>query len=398
LVAGHSGERNDVTLERRKPAAALAGALLLLVVSGCGAAGVPTLHLKPDETVGPVPARDPLRQAVEVAHLEPETEIGVDVISGMPYEAAEDRGLGGGRPSEHEALIGLVDPQAHNQIFSYRSGGIPGEPAWNPRWGAAVPPAPGTLPQWIPPRLVSRSGRPVAIVLADERRLDLETDARGRVVQVHWATPHGEPLLTSISYAPGRTTVSAPAGVVRTYRYDSHDRITEVDAPGAAASARHDTADGYLDSKATARMLGYRLRSGTAERYAAYGAAPRAIAENSFESPAVGAHQTYGVRSLAWMRVVDRALRGAGVLDVAEAIPVYSGYVETYSQEKQFEKVTSDLIGGCDISVGYYRLTYGLDTSLAKIATIASRLERGPDHWTEIEFADRHSLGCAEPV
>lgn len=368
-------------------------------LGGCGAAAatVRSLPLRSGETVGPVPTHDPLRQTVAVAYLEPETELGVDVISGRLYMAAERYLQGEGAPGEHEALIGLLDPQSGYRIFSYRSGGIPGLPGWDDRWGIAPAPAPGVLPEWTPPRLVSRAGRPLAVVLADGRRADFETDTRGRVVRVRWPTPRGEPLLTSISYRLGRTTVAAPAGVVRTYRFDARGRITEVDASGAAASARHDTADGYLDSKATANMLAHRLRPETAERYAAYRAAPKAIGENSFAANAVGAHQTYGVNSLRWMRVVDGALRKAGVLDVAEAVPILNGYVENYSQGKQFERVTAGLGGQCRFEVRWYAYTYGLDTTPSEIATIASRLAHGPDRWIRIYFTNRHSLGCATP-
>jgi YD repeat-containing protein len=389
----------------RASAAAAATALTAACLAGCGSgaakqeATVRRLELKPGEVAGAVPTHDPLQQSVEVAYVEPQTELGVDVISGKLYMAAEDRiSVEGGPPGRHERLIGLVDPQLHNRIFAYRSGGIPGVPGWDERWGRAPAPAPGVLPIWSPPRLVTRAGRPVAVVLADGRRVRLDSDARGRVVRVHWATARGEALLTSINYRPGRTTVRGPAGVARTYRYDAHEKITEVDAPGAAATARHDTADGYLDSKKTAGMLGYRLRSGTAERNAAYEAAPRAIGENSFAQRAVGGHQTYGVASLKWMRVVDAALRKAGVLDVAEAIPIQNGYVEDYAQEGPFDRITEDLEGECHISVMYFGLTYGLSTTPAEIATIAYRLAHGPPRWIEIEYANQRKLGCAKPL
>ena len=262
--------------------------VLALCLPGCARAHpaeIPPLPLGPGDTVGAVPTRDPLRQSVAVAYLEPETELGVDVISGKLYVAAEPFFHGeGGR----EGLIGLVDPQSGHRMFGYTRGGIPGQPGWSEQWGKAPAPAPGSPPAWIPPRLVSRASKPVAVVLADGRRTDLDTDSHGRIVRVRWATPRGEQLLTTVRYLPGRTTISAPAGVVRTYRYDDHDRITEVDAAGAAASARHDTADGYLDSRATAQLLARRLRPGTAERYAAYKAAPKAIADNSVAQPAVG--------------------------------------------------------------------------------------------------------------
>lgn len=105
------------------------------------------------------------------------------------------------------------------------------------------------------------------------------------------------------------TTIAAPAGVVRTYRFDRQNRVTEVDAPGATAHARMDAVAGVLDSKATARRIQYRLHSGTAERYAAYEAAPKAIGENSFAWPSVGGYQHYGVTTLRWMKVVDASLR-----------------------------------------------------------------------------------------
>jgi YD repeat-containing protein len=374
---------------------------VVLCLAGCGGARqptVPTLQLAPGETAGPVPTHDPSRQAVAVAYLEPETELGVDVISGKLYMAAERFFHGEGLPGEHEGLIGLVDPQAGHRMFAYRSGGIPGQPGWDGKWGDAPAPAPGRLTAWVAPRLVSRASKPVTVVLADGQRVGLGTDAGGRIVRVRWATPRGEPLLTTIRYQPGATTISAPAGVVRTYRYDTSGKITEVDAPGAAATAHHDTADGYLDSKATAGLLAYRLRSGTAERYAAYEAAPKAISANSFAERAVGGHQTYGVRSLRWMRVVDAALRKAGVLDVAEAIPTYNDYIEDYSQEKQFEMVTDGLRGGCDLEVRWYAYTYGQDTTRTEIATIASRLAHGPDRWIYIYYANRHRLGCARAL
>jgi hypothetical protein len=384
---------------RGKASRFAAVALLATCLPSCGAGkpAAPSLQLKTGEMGVPVPTHDPLRQSVEVAYLEPRTELGVDVISGRVYAADSETTNRGGLPGEHEALIGLVDPQFHNRIFAYR-GGIPEEPAWNPRWGNAPAPAPGKLPAWTSPRLVTRGGKAVAVALADGRRVWFETDHRGRIVRVRWATARGEPLITKIGYARGTTRISAPAGIVRSYRFDMHDRVTEVDAPGAAATARRDTADGYLDSNATAKMLAYRLRSGTPERYAAYEAAPKAISENSFALPAVGGHETYGVKSLHWMRVVDAALRRAGVLDVTEAIPVFNDYVEDYSQEKTFDAVWEDLRVSCQFGVGWYAFTYGLDTPAGEIATIASRLAHGPDRWIRIYYRNARRLGCGVAV
>jgi hypothetical protein len=316
-----------------------------LALAGCGGSGgggalVPKFRLGPGDYFASVPAHDPLRQAVAVVFLMPETELAVDVISGKLYAPIERERSTSREPGYHEALIGVMDPQLHNQIFAYREHGIQGWHAWDPRWGRAAAPAPGKLPVWTPPRLVLHAGRPLAVVLADGQHVALETDGRGRVVRLRWATPRGEPLLTRISYAPRATTVSAPAGVVRTYHFDARHLITEVDAPGAAAHAREDTADGLLDSRATERRLAYRLRSGTPERYAAYEVAPNAINENFLDIAATDGYQRYGVPTLADMRKVDESLRKSGVLDVAEAIPVLNDRVEDYVDAKFFEHVT----------------------------------------------------------
>jgi hypothetical protein len=186
----------------------------------------------------------------------------------------------------------------------------------------------GQASAWTPPRLITSSGRPLAVVLADGQRVDVGTDQRGRIARLRSATPRGEPLLTTIRYASGKTTVRAPAGVVRTYHYNARHLITQVDAPGAAAHARKDTADGRLDSPATKDLLAYRLRPGTEERYAAYGVTPNAIGENYLDFADADGYQRYGVPTLADMRRVNASLRASGVLDVAEAIPILNNRVE----------------------------------------------------------------------
>ena len=381
-------------------AATLAAVLSLAGCGGGGAPAVPSLKLERGETVGPVPTHDPLAQAVPVAYLMPGIEIGLDVISGKVYLATEVSLLpkGYGPPEGQEGLIGLVDPQFHHEIFTYRSEAIPGEPAWNSRFGKAPAPAPGPLPEWTRPKLLKVRGRPIAIVLADGRRVGLSTDARGRIIAVRSQTTRHEPLLTTIVYRPGATTITAPAGVLRTYRFDRRNRITEVDAPGAKAHARTDTVAGVLDSAATARRIRYRLRSGTAERYAAYEAAPKAIGENSFASPSVGSYQQYGVTTLKWMRVVDASLRSSGVLDVAEAIPVLNDYVEDYSQEKPFERTKAGVkIGPCEIGFPEYGYTYGTSTKPSVIAKLAANLRHGPNHWVYIYYSRQRSF-CVNPV
>jgi YD repeat-containing protein len=362
--------------------------------SGGGGAG-PKLVLGPGEHVSTVPTHDPLRQTVSVAYLMPETEIGVDVISGRVYMASEVSLLPARYrlPEGQEGVIGLVDPQFHDQIFTYRSNAIPGQEAWQAKFGAAPAPAPGKLAEWAPPRLVTRGDRPVDVVLADGRRVALASDSRGRVIAVHAETTRHEPLLTVITYRPRSTTVAGPAGVTRTYDYDGRDRITAVIAPGAAAHAPEDAVDGLLDSRATAKRLRYRLRSGTAERYAAYRVAPNAIGENNFAWPSVGGYQQYGVTTRAEMRRVDGALRDSGVLDVAEAIPILNDRVENYSQEKEFERISAGKFG-CDIGHPEYGFTYGLKTTRAEIATIASRLAHAPDRWIYIHYSKQRSF-CA---
>jgi hypothetical protein len=368
-----------------------------VTLAGCGGASgsgtVPKLLLGPGEHVSAVPAHDPLRQTVPVAYLMPETEIGVDVISGRIYMASEVSLLPARYrlPEGQEGVIGLVDPQLHDQIFTYRSNAIPGQEAWQAKYGAAPAPAPGKLPEWTPPRLVTRGGRPVDVVLADGRRVALASDSRGRVTAVHAETTRHEPLLTAITYGPGSTTVAGPAGVTRTYDYDGSNRITAVIAPGAAAHARKDAVDGILDSPATAKRLRYRLRSGTAERYAAYRVAPNAIGENSFAWPSVGGYQQYGVTTLAEMRRVDGALRASGVLDVAEAIPILNDRVENYTQEREFSRISAG-IHGCDIGYPEYGFEYGLKTTPAEIATIASRLAHAPDRWIYIYYSKIRSF------
>jgi hypothetical protein len=365
------------------------------VFAGCGGANggetVPKLVLRGGERVAPVPGRDPLKQAVAVVFLEPDTKLAVDVISGRLFAPGEENRFPNYPSPEREGLIGLMDPQLHNQMFAYRSNGIPGRPAWNPRWGAAPAPTPGKLPVWVPPRLIVKSGRPLAVVLADGQRVGLTADRTGRIVRLRWATPRCEPLLTTIRYAPGATTVSAPAGVARTYHYDARKLITEVDAPGAAAHAREDTVDGRLDSKATERRLAYRLRSGTQERYAAYETAPNAINTNYLDFADSDGYQRYGVPTVADMRKVDDSLRKSGVLDVAEAIPVLNDRVEDYTVEKPFDRVTEDL-HSCHLETGDWEITYARTITPDEIATITRRLPSVPKLWVEIDYSDVASL------
>jgi hypothetical protein len=231
-------------------------------------------------------------------------------------------------------------------------------------------------------------------VLADGQRVELTADGHGRIVRLRWATPRGESLLTAIHYVRGETTISAPAGMVRTYHYNDRDRITEVDAPGAA-HARQDTVDGRLDSKATERRLAYRLRSGTKERYAAYGVAPNAISENFLDFADTDGYQRYGVPTLADMRKVDDALRRSGVLDVAEAIPVLNDRVEDYTVEKPFERVTEGLLHSCHFETGDWLITYARTAEPNEIATIARRLSSVPKRWIYIYYSDAASL-CDE--
>jgi hypothetical protein len=370
------------------------------VLAGCGDSGgspVSRLLLRPGEHIASIPAHDPLEQAVAVVFLMPETTLAVDVITGRLFAPEKEQPFPFPSLGEHEGLIALVDPQLHNQIFAYEDGGIPGQPAWDRRWGKSPAPAPGPLPAWTPPRLVMTSGRPVAVVLADGQHVDLATDAAGRIVRLRWATPRGEPLLTKISYARAQTTVSAPAGVVRTYHYNARDLITRVDASGAAAHASEDTADGRLDSRATKNLLADRLRPGTPERYAAYGVAPNAIAEDKLGDANTDAYQRYGVPTVADMRRVNASLRASGVLDVAEAIPILNNRVENYTAEKPFERLTEGLTP-CRFEVGYYDITYDRRITPAEIATVARRLRQMPKRWVYIYYNDANSIGCAEQL
>ena len=369
----------------------------MLALVGCGGGGgaVPKLSLGPGERVVSVPTHDPLQQGVAVVFLEPETKLAVDVISGRLFAPAEGRGREYMPPHEHEGLIGLMDPQLHHQIFAYVGNGIPGRPAWDPHWGKAPAPAPGKLPLWIPPRMVTRAGKPVAVVLADGQRVQLTTDGQGRIVQLRWATPRGQPLLTTIRYANGRTTISSPAGVVRTYHYDAQRLITEVDAPGAAAHARMDTVDGLLDSQATQQRLAYRLRPGTQERYAAYAVAPNAIGENYLDQADTDGYQRYGVPTLADMKKVDGALRRSGVLDVAEAIPTLNDRVETYTVEKPFDRVTEKGLNPCRVETGDWEITYASTITSDEIATIARRLPSVPKLWVYLYYSQAPNVGCA---
>jgi hypothetical protein len=369
---------------------------IALTLASCAGSSqaVPKLKLAPGERTESIGTHDPLGQAVAVVFLMPETELAVDVISGRLFLPAGEEGPDYIGPHEHEALIGLVDPQFHDQIFAYR-GGIPGRPAWDAHWGRAPSPAPGELPEWTPPRLIEKSGSPVAVVLADGQHVELTSDSRGRIVQLRWATPRGEPMLTTLRYRRGETTVSGPAGVVRVYHYNDRDRITEVDAPGARAHARDDTADGLLDSQATERRLAYRLRSGTAERYAAYGVAPNAINENFLDWADTDGYQRYGVPTLADMRTVDDSLRASGVLDVAEAIPVLNNRVEDYVDEKYEERATLGL-RPCHLQNGVYEVTYGGAITSGEIAEVAQRLARVPRHWIFIHYDNGRSVGCAK--
>jgi hypothetical protein len=230
-------------------------------------------------------------------------------------------------------------------------------------------------------------------VLADGQRVGLTADSRGRIVQLRWATPRGERLATTLRYERGETTVTGPAAVVRSYHFDDHDRITEVDAPGAAAHAREDTADGLLDSRATERRLAYRLRSGTPERYAAYDVAPNAINENFLDLAATDGYQRYGVPTLADMRTVDESLRASGVLDVAEAIPVLNDRLETYADEKYEQRATAGL-RPCHYEEGVYEITYGGAMTRGEIAKLAQRLPSVPRHWIYIYYDNGGSVGC----
>jgi hypothetical protein len=371
----------------------------MLALAGCGGGGhssdaVPKLALAPGDRVVSIPTRDPLQQGVAVVFLMPETELEVDVINGRLFAPAEERGPEYRARGERQGLIGLMDPQLHHQIFTYLDNGIPGRPAWDPHWGKAPSPAPGKLPPWTPPRMVMRAGSPIAVVLADGQRVELTADGRGRIVRLGWATPRGEPLVTTIRYASGETTISAPAGVVRTYHYDAHRLITEVDAPGAAAHARMDTVGGLLNSRATERRLEYRLRSGTQERYAAYGVAPNAIGENYLDRADADGYQRYGVPTLADMRKVDDSLRSSGVLDVAEAIPILNDRVENYSVEKPFERVTGGLHHRCRFETGYRSITYASTITPDEIATVARRVPSVPKLWIYIYYNDARTL-CA---
>jgi YD repeat-containing protein len=379
-----------------------------LPIAACGSAKknlVPKLVLGPAERVASIPAHDPLQQGVAVVFLMPETTLTVDVVSGRLFapekkvivingDVVERETSPSAARGDHERMIGLVDPQFHNQIFAYRNNGIPGVPGWTPRWGRAPAPAPGKLPVWVPPRLITRSGRPIAVVLADGQRVELKTDGHGRIVSLRWATPRREALVATIRYGKGATTISAPAGVVRTYHYDPRHLITRVDAPGAAAHSRNDTADGRLDSQATERMLAYRLRSGTPERYAAYETAPNAINDNYLDYAATDGYQRYGVPTLADMRRVDDALRKSGVLDVAEAIPVLNDRVEDYVDGKYYDPVANGLHHACSLEVWVYRVTYGHKLTSGEITTVARRLSRVPKHWIYIDYSDVDNLSC----
>jgi YD repeat-containing protein len=383
---------------RRLTLALLAVSSSLLLV-GCGGAThspVPQLVLSPGEHVTSPQEHDPLRQAVAVAFLDPETEIAVDVVSGKLYVPIAELPTSYG---EKEGLIGLEDPELHHTIFAYTGGGIPGRPAWNRHLGRAAVPAAGHIPLWMPPRLVVRAGRPVEVVLADGRSVRISSDAHRRLTEVQWPSPQGQLLATTIRYALGMTAVRGPTGVVRVYHYDRRSLITEVDAPGAAAHARQDAAQGVLDNEASAKRIGERMHYGAPARAAVWRVAPTAIGADFRDFPSSGGYQHYGVNSIGAMRVVDHSLERSGVLDIAEAIPVLDTEQQLYGEEGALNRLT-DLMKPCHLEISWGEGLDSLEISISRTITAkeVEALDRGLSKvpiWVDIYYGARNL--CAHP-
>jgi hypothetical protein len=335
-------------------------------------------------------------QAVAVAFLEPKTEIDVDVTTGAvsiggygePFEEP---------PQEETGLAGFVDPYQHG-LFVYRSGGIAGVQEANRALGQAQVPALG-LPDWAPPGLQPTGPQSERVVLADGRYAEISDDEQGRATQVRWPTAGGPWVSSTIGYAPGRTTVRMPFGIIRTYAYGADGRVTSVVAPGARSHARHDTVDGLLDTSQTRHLRAKRLPVFGHAENTIDNASHGSLGNVYSDEPANGGYAVFGVDSLAAARRVNRTIAHLGLLDMAEAIPERHSFRQFKHESDQLAPLFK-LLGACVVSTGV-RFGAGVDVDIARTIT-AREVERLdqlllkiPD-WVYIYYGS--STECSEPV
>jgi YD repeat-containing protein len=319
----------------------------------------------------PVSSAPAMRQAVAVAFLEPKTEIDVDVTTGALSVGGFGEPL---RQPPEEAgvgLAGIFDPYTR-RVFVYRSGGVPGVQEAARNVGPAQVPAAGS-PEWRPPAVQEIGAGMTRVVLADGRYATVRYDTQNRVASVAWQRPDGHALTSTITYAPSRTTVRLPFGVLRTYAYDPQGRITGVFAPGAAAHARHDTIAGQLDTSATRHLTDKRLPLFGHAEHSIIQAAGETLGTIYQDEAENGGFEIFSVDSLAAALRVNRTIMRLGLLDVAQAVPERASFRDV-NREVSLLHPLFKLLAGCNVSTEV-RLGGGVEVSIARTITAPEVLQ-----------------------
>lgn len=361
---------------------------LLVVVCVCGlavarsgrsaAAGARVGALRPAGTTG---------QAVAVAYLDPGLVLALNVTSGRLELSGINLGFTPGRSWVHERatyanerdVVAIEDPLRGHTLFAYR-GGIPGlSVAARAPAGAVAVPGSSAQRVWGAVRQVFRGGRLSAVVLPDGRRIGITTDGSGRAVAVRWMDARGHPLRTTMGYADGRTTITDPFGVARTYASSGEGRAYEL-VPAAwrrGPGYRH-FYSAVLDSAAEILWVQQRLvwwapnLTSALRPFAGSG-----YAGVSIDSPANGGYLDVGLTKLASARRVDAALRRGGVLDVSAIMPTYTTARQLAREGARVNAQLGSAFSDCHLSTGD-----GIDTFVVRVSDAIT-----PPEWAALAHA-----------
>lgn len=376
---------------------ALLAALVALLAAGAFAASPVTPR-------GGLPGPGSSEQAVAVAYLDPDIVLSLDVVSGRLLWSSSAVGFsprGGAwnrqRPDHpyYAGVVGIYDPLDHS-LYEYR-GGIAGFAPAPARDAPAALSSPGGLPVWDEPSLVRIRGRLAGLRLPDGRRVGLRTDAAGRISQVRWPGPHGEPLRTTIAYRGSLTEITDPFGVRRVYEHSGAGRAFEI-VPAAwrrGPGYRHWIAPfldgareiGWVQYRTTSRPPHRRVLISGLRRYAGLG-----FAGVSFDSPANGGYIDLGTASLARARALEHEMLRRGLLDVAAIMPTFSSTAQIWRADAHLRPVLAPMVRDCHVSWGEGAGPILITVSTTLTAAERSALDeavRGVNAWVVINVSGR---------
>ncbi len=302
-------------------------------------------------------------QAVAVAYLDPGIALSLDVVTGRLELSGVALGFSPAGPIwTHQrpvhpfetGVAAIYDPLS-GRLYRY-TGGIAGYAAAPAPRGALIVGGGTTIPVWGPPSLLRHGRQLVSVVFADGRRVTIRTDPAGRVTQLLWPGGQGQALRTTIAYAPGRTAITDPFGVRRTYAYSGEGRAYEL-VPAAWRGGR-----GYrhfitpvLDGARETGWVQYRALEPHPGSLIA-GLRPFAgpgWAGVSFDSPANGGYIDLNLAQLGRAHALEAEMARRGLADVTAIRPTYASGRQIARADAFLRPRLRPMIADCHLSWGY---------------------------------------------